>query len=223
MDIVKELARNLKQKRTEKGYTREKLGTLAEVSPGTIALYENGTSKAPSLPIVAKLAQALEVSIDELCGIQYTASENFAQGEIPLTQVLKKLYFLLKIGILQNALDVGVKIALRHHKQIANGDETIGDIMSEEECEKIDIIHRLPKNENWFVNEDKIISNFISKMNSVEQVKASDILDEEIFQIVQNSVYEKFNDYVVIVGKSGYQIVNRNNHKSETQLDIFTE
>lgn len=64
-----EFGRNMKRIREEKGLKQNELARLADISPQQISKYENAkNSTMPSIDVAAKIAEALEVTIDELCG-----------------------------------------------------------------------------------------------------------------------------------------------------------
>jgi transcriptional regulator with XRE-family HTH domain len=62
------LAENIRKLRTKKGLSQEKLARLADISTATLVKIEAGVAKEPTITTVAKIAGALEVSIDELVG-----------------------------------------------------------------------------------------------------------------------------------------------------------
>jgi len=62
------LAENIKKLRIKKGLAQEKLARLADISTATIVKIETGVAKEPTITTVAKLADALDVTIDELIG-----------------------------------------------------------------------------------------------------------------------------------------------------------
>lgn len=67
MDIDKNLVgRNIKDARIEKELTQSALAKEADISQTQLSDYENG-NKLPGLLSIAKIAQALGKSIDELC------------------------------------------------------------------------------------------------------------------------------------------------------------
>jgi len=73
MYSVEAFSRNLKRIREEKGYNRRQLARKAGVYESLIYRYENGISYkkkplcSPSVTIMFYLAEALGVSLDELC------------------------------------------------------------------------------------------------------------------------------------------------------------
>lgn len=56
---------NIKLYRTQKGISQEELGGLIEVHPNQLSKYERGQA-SPSIDVVQRIANALEVSIDQL-------------------------------------------------------------------------------------------------------------------------------------------------------------
>ena len=67
MDIDKTLVgRNIKDARAEKGLTQSALAKKADISQTQLSDYENG-NKLPGLTSIAKIAHALDKSIEELC------------------------------------------------------------------------------------------------------------------------------------------------------------
>lgn len=62
------LAQNIRRLRSKKSLSQEKLARLADISNATLVKIEAGTAKEPTIITVNKIADALEVSIDELVG-----------------------------------------------------------------------------------------------------------------------------------------------------------
>jgi transcriptional regulator with XRE-family HTH domain len=60
------VAQRLKHWREKKGLTQEALARKANVSYNTIIKLETGGIKDPRVSTITKLAQALEITIDEL-------------------------------------------------------------------------------------------------------------------------------------------------------------
>lgn len=60
------LAKNVKRLREAKGLSQEKLARLADVANNTLIKMETGENKNPTLETLKKVAQALEVSVDDL-------------------------------------------------------------------------------------------------------------------------------------------------------------
>jgi len=62
------LAQNIRKLRQKKGLSQEKLARLADISTVTLVKIEGGVAKEPTITTVTKIADALEISIDELIG-----------------------------------------------------------------------------------------------------------------------------------------------------------
>jgi transcriptional regulator with XRE-family HTH domain len=60
------LSKNIKRLREVKGLSQEKLARLADVANNTLIKMETGENKNPTLETLKKVAQALEVSVDDL-------------------------------------------------------------------------------------------------------------------------------------------------------------
>lgn len=60
------IAQNLKKLREAKGLSQEKLARLADVANNTIVKIESGKNSNPTLDTVKKIAEVLDVSIDDL-------------------------------------------------------------------------------------------------------------------------------------------------------------
>ncbi len=57
---------NVRKFRKKKGISQEKLARQADISLNTLTKIESGFAKKPTIQTVIKLAEALEISIDEL-------------------------------------------------------------------------------------------------------------------------------------------------------------
>jgi len=62
------LAQTIRKLRLKKGLSQEKLARLADISNATLVKIESGVAKEPTITTVFKIADALEISIDELVG-----------------------------------------------------------------------------------------------------------------------------------------------------------
>ena len=81
---------NLKKVRTERGISQEELAKSAGVHSVQFSRYERGQS-APSIEVVQKIAQTLEISIDQLVfGDQDEVSEKSIQDR-ELLELFKKV------------------------------------------------------------------------------------------------------------------------------------
>ena len=66
----KMLSENIKKLRIKKSLSQEKLARLADISTVTLVKIESGVAKEPTITTVAKIAGALDVSIDDLVGLK---------------------------------------------------------------------------------------------------------------------------------------------------------
>lgn len=85
-------AENLKTIRTAKGYTQEELAIKVKVVRQTISKWEKGMS-VPDADILSKLAEALEVDVSELLGVEIKSVENINEIAELLARISKHLAF----------------------------------------------------------------------------------------------------------------------------------
>ena len=71
---MSDFAKNVKKFRKEKGYSQEKLAKALHYGYTAIANYESGRNE-PSLDTLLLLADALDVSVDELLGHELKSEE----------------------------------------------------------------------------------------------------------------------------------------------------
>jgi len=60
------IADNLKRLRDKKGYSLEKVARLSDLSLNTIVKIENGVNQNPTIETLIKIANAMEVEVDDL-------------------------------------------------------------------------------------------------------------------------------------------------------------
>ena len=60
------ISKNLKQLRSQKGYSLEKVARLADLSLNTVIKIENSSNTNPTIETLTKIAKAFEVGVDEL-------------------------------------------------------------------------------------------------------------------------------------------------------------
>lgn len=90
---MNDFAENLKKSRTQKGISQEELSKKISIHPVQFSRYERGQS-VPSIEVVQKIADALEVSIDQLV---YGDQDNKAEQSISdreLLSMFKKVQLL---------------------------------------------------------------------------------------------------------------------------------
>jgi len=57
---------NFKKLRAQKSYSLEKVARLADLSLNTVVRLESGMNKNPTIETLKKIAQALDIGVDEL-------------------------------------------------------------------------------------------------------------------------------------------------------------
>ncbi len=60
------ISENIKKYRKEKGLSQDKLAKLADVTHTTLVKLESGANDNPTIKILKKIANALEVGVDNL-------------------------------------------------------------------------------------------------------------------------------------------------------------
>lgn len=75
------LGKRIKRHRLKAHLTQERLAEKIDVATSTIAHAENGTSK-PSLPLLLKVANALNVTLDQLVCDSLTVVDTYIEKDI---------------------------------------------------------------------------------------------------------------------------------------------
>lgn len=60
------IAKNLKKIRQDKGISQDRLSKLADLSLNTVVTVESGANPNPTIETLTKIAEALEVGVDDL-------------------------------------------------------------------------------------------------------------------------------------------------------------
>ena len=63
------ISQNIKENRKKKGLSQDKLAKLADVTHTTLVKLESGANNNPTIKTLRKIADALEISLDELVGM----------------------------------------------------------------------------------------------------------------------------------------------------------
>lgn len=63
---ISNIGKNLKKIRATKGISQDRLSKLADVALNTIVTLESGSNGNPTIETMTKIAQALEVDINDL-------------------------------------------------------------------------------------------------------------------------------------------------------------
>lgn len=72
---------NIRYYRKLRGYSQEKLAELAEINEKLISFYETDSRTPPILNLI-EIASALDVTLDELCGLHQPVPETELEREI---------------------------------------------------------------------------------------------------------------------------------------------
>ena len=86
---------NLKELRLKKGYSQVKLQHLVGVSSSSIEAYEQGV-RIPSLPVIYKLSEVLDCSIDCLVGNENEIDKDYSLTEADKEKIIKEINEMLK-------------------------------------------------------------------------------------------------------------------------------
>ena len=62
------ISQNIKKNRKKKGLSQDKLAKLADVTHTTLVKLESGANDNPTVKTLRKIADVLEISLDELVG-----------------------------------------------------------------------------------------------------------------------------------------------------------
>ena len=65
---MRTIGQNIRHYRKLRGYSQEKLAEMADINDKLLGFYETGKRIPPVINLVA-IAEALEVTMDELCGV----------------------------------------------------------------------------------------------------------------------------------------------------------
>ena len=78
---MRTIGANIRFYRKKRGYTQEKLAEQADINEKLIGFYETGKRIPPVINLVA-IAEALEVTVDELCGVNILEPSTELEREI---------------------------------------------------------------------------------------------------------------------------------------------
>ena len=78
---MRNIGQNIRYYRKKRGYSQEKLAEMADVNEKLIGFYETGKRIPPVINFVA-IAEALEVTMDGLCGINLPEPDTELEREI---------------------------------------------------------------------------------------------------------------------------------------------
>ena len=78
---MRTIGQNIRYYRKLRGYSQEKLAEMADLNDKLIGFYETGKRIPPVINLVA-IAEALEVTMDQLCGISTPEPSTELEREI---------------------------------------------------------------------------------------------------------------------------------------------
>lgn len=78
---MRTIGQNIRYYRKKRGYTQEKLAEQADINDKLVGFYETGKRIPPVINLVA-IAEALEVTVDELCGVNILEPSTELEREI---------------------------------------------------------------------------------------------------------------------------------------------
>src|SRR5262249_44529530 len=81
-DLALRLARNIKQLRTARGATQERMARISGLPRATWANLESGAAN-PTLQVLHRVALALSVSIEELCASPKASAKLYPKAALP--------------------------------------------------------------------------------------------------------------------------------------------
>jgi XRE family transcriptional regulator, regulator of sulfur utilization len=83
MNLSTRLGQNIKQLREARGLTQQQVGRLAGIPRATLAHLESGEGN-PTLAVLSAVADAFQVSLEELVAAPRAALELFPKGRVPV-------------------------------------------------------------------------------------------------------------------------------------------
>ena len=215
---IKTFSERLKESRKANNLTQAELCKLSGVTSATISAYESTDDKKgcnPSLDNAIKLANALNVSLDWLCG---TTSN---KSKIEITDFLKTLVKLresvnLAIDTVDLANDENKRV-LPNATKLLNSDDFIRDIFTLEQAAEHNG-EQFTYTENFIYFDNFHISKFLSEWQKMYDLYSSKTIDENLYNLWLDKQYKdidqqiKANEDECI--KSGY-VSNGNNKETQ--------
>ena len=105
MNYVDNIGKNIRELRIGHGLSQEQLAAKCGFSNTTLSAYEN-SRKTPNLTTIAKIAKALEITIDRLYYGDENTSFIFSEPDIG-KRVVNSVYFLWSEGIITCYEEIG--------------------------------------------------------------------------------------------------------------------
>lgn len=99
-------SKNLTDFRKKKGFTKAQLAQKASLSPSAVTQYEKG-EKAPSIINIRRLAEALDITVNDLCGTD--TEEKWKESPVTALLTTLELFQFQVIEIGANTITLGLK------------------------------------------------------------------------------------------------------------------
>ena len=84
-DLAGRFARNVKQLRESRGQTQQQMAKLAGLPRATWANLESGSAN-PTLAVLQRVAEAFQVSLEELVAVPRASAQVYRRGTLPVRQ-----------------------------------------------------------------------------------------------------------------------------------------
>ena len=216
---IKTFSERLKESRKANNLTQAELCKLSGVTSATISAYESTDDKKgcnPSLDNAIKLANALNVSLDWLCG---TTSN---KSKIEITDFLKTLVKLresvnLAIDTVDLANDENKKV-LPNATKLLNSDDFIRDLITDLEQTAERNGEQFTYTENFIYFDNFYISKFLSEWQKIYDLYSSKTIDENLYNLWLDKQYKDIDQQIKAnedeCKKSG-DVSNGNNQKEK--------
>lgn len=193
---IKTFSERLKESRKANNLTQAELCKLSGVTSATISAYESTDDKKgcnPSLDNAIKLANALNVSLDWLCG---TTSN---KSKIEITDFLKTLVKLresvnLAIDTVDLANDENKKV-LPNATKLLNSDDFIRDIFILEQTAEHNG-EQFTYTENFIYFDNFHISKFLSEWQKMYDLYSSKTIDENLYNLWLDKQYKDIDQQI---------------------------
>ena len=194
---IKTFSERLKESRKANNLTQAELCKLSGVTSATISAYESTDDKKgcnPSLDNAIKLANALNVSLDWLCG---TTSN---KSKIEITDFLKTLVKLresvnLAIDTVDLANDENKRV-LPNATRLLQNDEFTRDILINLEQTAEHNGEQFTYTENFIYFDNFHISKFLSEWQKMYDLYSSKTIDENLYNLWLDKQYKDIDQQI---------------------------
>ena len=194
---IKTFSERLKESRKANNLTQAELCKLSGVTSATISAYESTDDKKgcnPSLDNAIKLANALNVYLDWLCGT------NSNKSKIEITDFLKTLVKLresvsLAIDTVDLANDENKRV-LPNATRLLNSDDFIRDLITDLEQTAERNGEQFTYTENFIYFDNFHISKFLSEWQKMYDLYSSKTIDENLYNLWLDKQYKDIDQQI---------------------------